>query len=66
VAAKQMRATITSATATRSTRPRLSHRGRGAGGLVTPAANTAAIWRLAVALRPVLGLGLEPGFIAPA
>jgi len=33
---------------------------------VTPAANTAAIWRLTVTLRPVRGLGLEPGFIEPA
>ena len=52
--------------ATRSTRPRFSHRGRGAGGLVTPAATTVAIRRTAVAPRPVLGLGLEPGFIGPA
>jgi hypothetical protein len=46
VAAKQMNAVITSATATRSSRPRRSHRGRGVGGLVTPASNAAASLRL--------------------
>ncbi len=60
VTAKQMSAMIASATATRSRRPRRSHRGRGAGGAVTPAAMSAAILRL------VSGLGLRPEVIGPA
>jgi hypothetical protein len=55
-----------SATATRSSRPRLNHRGRGAGGLVTPAATTARIRRVVVTRRPVSVLGLEPELIGPA
>jgi hypothetical protein len=55
-----MNAMITSATATRSRRPRRSHRGRGAGGAVTPLAMSAAILRL------VPGLGLRPEVIGPA
>ena len=42
VTAKQITAVITSATSTRSYRPRRSQRGRGAGGFVVSVTNVAA------------------------
>ena len=50
----RMSAVMTSATKTRSTRPRRCQGGRGVGGSVTPAATVAAIWLLMPELAPIV------------
>ena len=52
VAAKQISAMITSATSTRSYRPRRSQRGRGAGGFVVSVTNVAANLLTALSMPP--------------
>ena len=52
VTAKAISAMITSATSTRSYRPRRSQRGRGAGGFVVSVTNVAANLLTAVSMPP--------------